>query len=178
MPNLFFFSDPHFTHANILNFTVDKQGTKLRPGFEDVQQMDELIIARHNAIVRPQDHVYCLGDVAMRRQHLHVVKRLNGHKRLIMGNHDIFEVKEYLAAGFEKVMAIRVMDGLIFTHIPVHEAQLNRFKCNVHGHLHAHNVMSKGWFTNEKDPRYFSVCVEQLNYTPISFDELKQRIQT
>jgi calcineurin-like phosphoesterase family protein len=34
---------------------------------------------------------------------------------------------------------------------------------NVHGHIHARRI---------NDPRYINVCVEQINYTPVSYDWL------
>lgn len=169
--NLFFISDTHFGHANILKFTINESGTLLRPGFKDVNHMDEAIIQNWNKVVRPQDHVYHLGDVAMSRRFLPIVKRLNGHKRLIFGNHDIFDYKHYAEAGFEKLMGLRVLDRIIFSHIPVHENQLSRFKLNVHGHTHINVVRNA---VGHPDKRYKCVCVEQVNYTPVPFEELKK----
>lgn len=173
MPNLFFISDTHFGHANILNFARNDTGQKVRPGFADVSDMDETIIRNWNRVVRPQDHVYHLGDVAMKKQLLPIVKRLNGHKRLVFGNHDIFEYKEYAKVGFEKMMGMRVMDGIIFTHVPVHPSSLGRFKINVHGHLHNNPVRTEDGL---EDRRYRSVCVEMVNYTPVSLDEIRLSI--
>jgi calcineurin-like phosphoesterase family protein len=34
---------------------------------------------------------------------------------------------------------------------------------NVHGHIHARRI---------NDPRYINICVEQINYTPVSYDWL------
>jgi calcineurin-like phosphoesterase family protein len=53
--------------------------------------MDETMIERHNAKVKPNDVVYMLGDVVINRKSLHHVSRLNGKKRLVRGNHDIFK---------------------------------------------------------------------------------------
>lgn len=170
--NFFVISDTHFTHRNILEFK-DHEGKPLRP-FASVEYMDELIVNRWNAVVRPQDHVWHLGDVAMRRQLLPIVRRLQGHKRLVMGNHDIFAVEEYLKAGFEKVMGMRVLDGLLLTHVPVHPQSLGRFKVNVHGHLHSRVVLTAD---GRVDPRYINVSVELTDYTPVSLETIKSRIQ-
>lgn len=173
MANLFLISDTHFGHPLMV---------KLR-GFSSPEEMDELMIERWNKVVKPQDHVYHLGDVVINKFFLGHIKRLNGKKRLIFGNHDIFPYQKYAEAGFEKLMAYRVLDGMIFSHIPIGPGSLERFKVNVHGHLHdnvvtigaAHPAWSK---RDEPDPRYVNVCVERINYEPISLEELKKRIIT
>lgn len=163
MTNLFFISDPHFSHKLLVPIR----------GFKSEEEMDEHIIESINKTVRPSDHLYLMGDIAIARRHLHKVKRLNGHKRLIFGNHDIFKYQEYAKAGFGKMMAYRVIDRIIFSHIPVHENQLRRFSCNVHGHTHESRVIGPGGFV---DDRYMNVCCEVLNYKPISLEEIKHQI--
>lgn len=162
-------SDPHFGHQLLADMR----------GFKSTEEMDEIMVERHNAVIKPHHHFYCLGDVVINKKYIGVIKRLNGHKRLIMGNHDIFDTEAYLKAGFDKVMACRVLDGIILTHIPVHEAQLRRFKVNVHGHLHSNRVMHRTIASLGRrvpDPRYYSVCCEHINYTPISLETIKQQI--
>lgn len=163
MANLFFISDTHFGHASILNFKRD-DGSPLRD-FSCSEEMDQHIVDKWNSVVRPQDHVYHCGDVAMRREHLHTVGRCNGHKRLVRGNHDIFRTKDYLEY-FDEIYASRVLDGLIFTHIPIHLSSLGRFTANVHGHVHAQKQGFIG-------PNYYNVSVEVMDYTPVSLEDLK-----
>jgi calcineurin-like phosphoesterase family protein len=167
MANLFIISDTHFGHANILNF-VDKDGKHLRT-FGSVEEMDQHMVDRWNSVVRPQDHVYHLGDVAMKQQCIETVARCNGRKRLVRGNHDIFRTKKYLPY-FEEIYGIRVLDGMIFTHIPIHPESLSRFKSNVHGHVHAQPQGHYG-------PRYYNVSVEAVDYTPVALEDLKLRIK-
>jgi calcineurin-like phosphoesterase family protein len=101
MANIFFTSDHHWGHANILKF-VSPAGTLLRPEFSCVEEMDEAMVDRWNAVVRPQDKVYHLGDVAMKLPALAHCARCHGHKRLVRGNHDIFKLKDYLAVALKK----------------------------------------------------------------------------
>ncbi len=54
------------------------------------------------------------------------------------------------------------------THIPIHEASKSRFAANIHGHLHT-NVIN--------DPWYINVSVEQIDFTPISWDVLVDKIR-
>lgn len=79
---VFFTSDTHFGHENIIRYCD-------RP-FKDTDEMDEAIIARWNETVSPEDTVYHLGDIALGQiaKSLPKVARLNGYKIAVLGNHD------------------------------------------------------------------------------------------
>src|SRR5574343_530799 len=140
MPNTFLISDTHFGHKGVCQFLCDDGG--------------------------PKDKVYHLGDVAINKRCLQTLSRLNGDKVLIKGNHDIFQLKEYLPY-FRDIRAYHVLDRFILSHIQVHESQKERFKGNIHGHLHEKTLT---------DPWYRCVSVEQINYTPIAYDVIKEMI--
>lgn len=165
----FVVSDTHFGHAGVCNFLRD-DGTKLRP-WHHPGEMDRDMVAWWNATVSEGDKVYHLGDVVINRQCLQIMQNLNGTKVLIKGNHDIFKPNEYLDY-FKDIRAYHVLDGYILSHIPIHPDSMSRFKGNIHGHLHANNVMSS---PHHPDKRYQCVCVEQTNYKPILFDEVKSK---
>jgi calcineurin-like phosphoesterase family protein len=167
MKEIYVISDTHFGHANILEFTTN-DGKKCRE-FASVEEMDECIVTRWNEVVRQQDIVYHLGDVAMKRKSIAIVGRCNGHKRLITGNHDIFEMKDYLPF-FKKIMGFRKIEELILTHIPIHPESLRHNWINVHGHVH-NNVPR-----NHYGPRYINVSVEVTDYRPVHIDVLRQLI--
>lgn len=146
------------------------------------------MIERWNAKVKSQDTVYHLGDVVINKKYLHLASRLNGRKILIRGNHDIFSDDEYYSAGFEQLHGVRVfVDKFILSHIPLHpDCVTDRFRVNVHGHLHANQVMEKFQVTGDDmypyedqriDLRYLCVSVEHTNYEPLHFDEIEARIQ-
>lgn len=186
MNEMFFISDTHFGHANILNFTT-YEGERLRH-FDTVEEMDEHMVKQWNDTVGPNDTVYHLGDVTMNAKFLPIVGRLNGRKKLVRGNHDTAKLSKY-SQFFVQIHGAKVFamprkygGGFIATHIPIHEQSLARFKANVHGHLHANNVLMSKWYTKKdvikvEDPRYINVSVEQINYTPIHFDAIVERIQ-
>lgn len=177
MGNRFFISDTHYGHTNTWEKFKNPDGSPLRP-FTSTEEMDEVMVSRWNKVVGPNDAVYHLGDVVIAKRHLETVKRLNGKKRLIRGNHDIFKDELYRAAGFEQIHGVKVFDDFICSHIPLHPDSITtRFRCNVHGHLHGNRVTRVLNGVTEIDPRYFSVCVEQINFTPISMDDLKSAIQ-
>lgn len=175
----FVISDTHFSHKNIVTFTT-KSGEKVRP-WDNVEEMDEELVHRWNSVVGPKDKVYHLGDVAINKSALPILSRLNGDKVLIKGNHDIYKLNAYTPY-FRDIRACLVLKDFILTHIPVHESQLDRFKMNIHGHLHTDKVRLKdlyrtpsGLYTlaeTTPDPRYKCVCVEQTNYYPVPLDEI------
>jgi len=174
MPNVFLISDTHFSHSNICTF-LRVDGTKLRP-WTNPDEMDEHLIAQWNSVVQPGDKVYHLGDVVINRKALALVMpRLNGRKVLIKGNHDIFKLDDY-TPHFYDIRAYHVLDKFLMSHIPVHVQNLGRFRGNVHGHMHD-RVVQHETYKQCPDPRYFSVCVEQVNYTPVELTVLQQHFQ-
>jgi calcineurin-like phosphoesterase family protein len=185
MPAVFLISDTHFGHAGVCRFTRNDGVTKLRP-WTDPDEMDEFMVAAWNERVRPADKVYHLGDVVINRKALKTLARLNGDKVLICGNHDIFRDDEYREY-FRELRAYHVMNGMILSHIPVHEASLGRFGVNIHGHLHANRVMKprgvdartgETLYSDEIDTRYHCVCVEQTpDFAPILFEDVIKRIE-
>lgn len=172
--NRFVISDTHFGHTNSWAKFKREDGSPLR-SFSSTEEMDQTMVSRWNAMVSPRDTVYHLGDVVINKKSLHLVKQLNGRKILIRGNHDIFEDEAYRDAGFEQIHGVRVfVDRFILSHIPLHpECVTQRFKVNVHGHLHANSI--KG-INGMDDPRYLCVSVEHTDYAPISFDEVDARV--
>lgn len=79
---IYYISDLHFGHKNVIRFDG-------RP-FADVDLMDETLIHNWNERVTADDTVYVLGDAFWKNEEgsLSIIKRLNGHKHLIQGNHD------------------------------------------------------------------------------------------
>ena len=178
MPSVFLVSDTHFGHMGVCRFTRNDGVTKLRP-WDSAEEMDEAMVKAWNERVRPTDKVYHLGDVVINRKALKTLARLNGDKVLIRGNHDIFRDDEYRQY-FRELRAYHVMNGMILSHIPVHEASLGRFGTNIHGHLHASRVMMNdpfGYRPPMIDTRYHCVCVEQTDFAPILFEDVIQRIE-
>lgn len=172
MSEIFVISDTHFGHENIIKYCD-------RP-FHSTGEMDEKMIENWNRVVSPQDKVYHLGDVYMGSQEnaSKVLPRLNGKKRLILGNHDDGKDK-LLHIHFQKISMWRIFKefGLLLTHVPVHESNISSIGkkndgtpyhelTNVHGHIHT-NPSPKG--------RYRCVCVEQIDYTPVNIEKLRTK---
>jgi calcineurin-like phosphoesterase family protein len=176
MPSVFLVSDTHFGHLGVCKFTRN-DGTKLRP-WDSPEEMDEEMVKRWNETVRPTDKVYHLGDVVINRKALSIMHRLNGDKVLIKGNHDIFKLEDY-TQHFRDIRGYHVMNNYILSHIPVHPDAKGRFAGNIHGHTHSNNIMMQkhAGAALEIDPWYQCVCVEQIDFTPILFEEVLKRIE-
>jgi calcineurin-like phosphoesterase family protein len=178
MSNIFLIGCTHFGHENMYKF-LNKDGTRVRHEFADSKEGDEAMVERWNNTVNKGDKVYVLGDVAFHKTHLATVGRLNGSKILVKGNHDNLQLAEY-AKYFRDVRAYhRLVDDLVLSHVPVHPRSLwsernNKYWINIHAHLHSGAVMSL-LDNSLSDYRYFSVCVERINYTPISLEEVRVR---
>ncbi len=166
MVDIWFISDTHFSHSNILKFT-DKKGNLIRPGFTDVHHMNEHMIEKWNSVVKPGDKIYHLGDFGFTTNVEKIISRLHGKKRLILGNHDDIK-KNQLYLYFEKIQMWRIFKEFNFvaSHVPIHPDSFRMVEYNVHGHTHVNNL---------PDKRYFNVSVEQLDYTPIHIEELAKR---
>lgn len=169
MAEIWFISDTHFFHSNILKF-LDKDGLPFRR-FSSIEEMNETIVSNWNAVIAPSDHVYHLGDVTFRydRPFAELMSRLKGCKRLVIGNHDKLK-NQALLKWFDKVMLWRGFKEHDFTavHIPLMLSSLRDGKFCVHGHIHQ-NLMA--------DPHYINLCVEHTNYAPVHLESLCKTIK-
>ena len=183
----FWTSDQHFGHANIIRYCH-------RP-FRDVPAMNEGLIERWNATVGPDDEVWVLGDVAMGEieRSLACVRRLNGRKVLVTGNHDRCWsgygpkaerwVDVYRNAGFDEIL-----QGWVPVEIGGHEALACHFpyegdshdedrfvpsrppdegKVLLHGHVHDQ------WRSHG---RQVNVGVDVWDYRPVTDAELLEAL--
>ena len=166
MPRTWLVSDTHWGHTNICVFTR-ADGSPLRP-WDNPDLMDADMIERWNSVVSPTDVVYHLGDVVINRRCLAIMDRLHGSKRLILGNHDIFDHADYLQH-FKRLHGSYKLADLLLTHIPVHTDSVPHWAlANVHGHIHAQVI---------DHPSFYNVSVENIDYTPIELEDLRERIR-
>ena len=95
---VFFTSDTHFYHANIINFCK-------RP-FANVETMNEALIENWNAVVGANDIVFHLGDFCFggSAEWTNILNRLNGRIYLIVGNHDLKNLRKGYYKRFEEVV--------------------------------------------------------------------------
>ena len=147
----FYTRDLHLDHSNILKFEPES-----RP-FNTVDEMNEALIKKWNDKVKQDDEVYILGDFCFDNRGDRTtafLKRLNGKKYLIKGNHDAGNANyENL---FNEVYAgpLFIAEKVLLSHEPIKGPWIN-----VHGHEHT-----------SSDP--YCMCANLINYTPRRLDEL------
>jgi calcineurin-like phosphoesterase family protein len=156
MSKTFVISDTHFGHKRILEYEPIA-----RP-FTDMLDHDNTIIHLWNSVVKPEDVVWHLGDVWFGKDGHWPLEQMIGRKRLVLGNHDRFEMELY-SKYFEKIVGCYEFGNCILSHMPVHESQFGRYKLNVHGHCHSKTL---------EDRRYVNVSAEALKLRPVYLDTL------
>lgn len=156
-----FTSDLHLNHDNI-------RGYCNRP-FESVEEMNEALITRWNDRVSEGDTVYVVGDMFLGRPEdaAPLVKRLKGHKVLILGNHDRSR-RTMLECGFHETWQrknVQLQDGrrALLAHKPLPAAVIDMYDLQVHGHRHSGPIVSG---------RKVNACVDLWEFRPFSEDEL------
>jgi calcineurin-like phosphoesterase family protein len=167
MEKVYFISDMHFGHTNIMKY-------ENRP-FDTVEEMDNTIIENWNKVINKNDLIFVLGDVSFYSKELtyHIIHKLHGRKILIIGNHDKSRSLTWWGdVGFNIVYHYPIIynEFYMLSHEPLY-VNSNMPYANIHGHIHSMNICSKG-----EIQQYFNVSVENINYTPISFSDIKSKV--
>lgn len=157
---VYFIADTHFDDENILRY-------ENRP-FETVDKMNQAIIDNWNTRITEKDTVYFLGDIGNDSY----VAQLKGIKYLIKGNHDTRENAYYRSIGFTEVYDLPVVydNFWILSHEPLYMNR-NMPYANIFGHVHdnpSYKTVSV---------RSYCVCVERINYTPVSLEQIHSEIE-
>ena len=175
---VYFTSDTHFNHANIIGFCN-------RP-FKSVEEMNEKLIENWNNVVGADDIVFHLGDFCLggSAEWTKVLDRLNGKIYLIQGNHDMKNLRQGYTNRFELItmqMHIEVGKQKIYlTHCPfLCYGGAYRDTWQLFGHVHT----SK--YNTGKDksrlaylfPTQYDVGVDNNNFTPVFFEQVKSIIK-
>lgn len=110
-----FYSDPHFGHDKIIELCN-------RP-FDNVAEMNDILVDRYNFMIKPTDTVIWLGDCFFMpiNESRNIMNRLNGEKILVRGGHDGSDSR-MLRAGFSAVtdqMTMQICDKICtLNHFP------------------------------------------------------------
>ena len=134
---IWFTSDNHFFHKAIIRFAAET-----RKNHTDVLAMNEEMIQIWNDTVRPNDRVYSLGDFSFGSADKTeaIVRRLNGRKFLIKGNHDhwITEQNSSLFEGIYDYKKITIGDKkVVMFHYPIVEFEnMHHGAYHLYGHVH------------------------------------------
>lgn len=183
MGKLFFTSDLHFGHENVIRFDN-------RP-FASAEEMDAELVRRWNEKVGKGDLVYVLGDFIWKTRNddaPSLIKSLNGQIILIKGNHDRFlhnaKAKDALAGikDYDDI-CVKLEDGTqkrcILSHyfIPMYNG--HRYGA-IHLHGHSHNTeeanieieFAKKLNETGYPNQIYNVGCMYWNYAPVTLDEI------
>jgi len=174
---IYYISDLHFGHKNVIHFDT-------RP-FADIEVMEEVMVRNWNEKVTDEDTVYVLGDAFWKNEEnsISIINRLNGHKRLVKGNHD--RVRGKLRACWESIDDYLEIDDsgrlVILCHYPIPFYKNQHYGAvMLYGHVHN----SREWHVMEEwqekmwDSEIPSKLINvgcmmpYMDYTPRSLDEL------
>lgn len=165
MNEIFFTADLHFDHAKIVKLSY-------RP-FDNIKQMNEMLIHNWNSIVSKGDIVWIVGDFAFAKTGDQITKwlrRLNGQKFLIKGNHDYSKIlkksKGFADIRYYKRLRIQ-KETIILSHYPF-ETWDNQFHGSWHIHGHCHNGIP-----DKKGLLRTDVGVDAKGFYPVPFETLK-----
>ena len=175
--HLFFTSDTHFDHANIIRFCK-------RP-WSTAEEMNEALVERWNKKVGPNDIVFHLGDFCFggSAEWKKWREKLNGHIILIRGNHDR-KMSSTMEVLFDEVLyqAQLEIDGrsVYLNHYPflTYGGCWRKEKSAVwqlFGHCHSKDGI-KGADSGRLKylfPTQYDVGVDNNNYEPVSWEEIK-----
>lgn len=171
MSNIFFTSDHHFGHENIIKFCN-------RP-FSNTQEMDQVMIKRWNEKIKKRDTVYHLGDFGLTyKENLKtILDQLNGKIHLIVGNHESaaiqnkqrFEwIKEYYELKIKDPDCSNGVRRIILFHYAMRTWRgAGRGNWHLYGHSH-------GNLPDLEDQLCFDVGVDCHDFYPLSYQEVKE----
>lgn len=163
---VFFISDTHFGHANVIKYSG-------RP-FASVEEMDEAMISNWNAVVKRGDRVYHLGDFSFYKpaETEKILKRLEGDKYLVIGNHDTnpkqFDRYFYWV---KDTFTLKVDGQKIFLSHYAHRVweSSHHGAWNLHGHSHGTLPRLPGY-------KQADMGVDCWGYRPVPFEEIKAQM--
>lgn len=173
---IFYISDTHFRDKKIFD--------KCKRPFSSLEEMEKTIINNWNRKVKKDDIVYVLGDIVKDGDYdaLQIFKKLNGHKHLIVGNHDGLILDE--AVKLKIFESIKYIDLIIdkdrkvcICHYPLMDwIEFNRNGVLVYGHIHNKTPENSYAYKLMKDyykklPAY-NCGVDVIDFEPKTLDEL------
>lgn len=181
---IFFTSDTHFGHSKIIDYCK-------RP-FSSIEEHDKALIQNWNNTVGQDDTVFHLGDFAYGNSQFiaNIIKQLNGNIILIKGNHDLKNINPTLYNMFSDIVyQARILidkQTVYLNHFPFlcfDHGDINLYKNNYNIQLFGH--VHSGPLTSSKDvsrlnilfPTQYDVGVDNNNYTPISWADVKNKIK-
>lgn len=173
MSRVLFIADIHAGHNGIHN--------KFRTQFSSEKEHDDFI--HHNILSEGNTNttLWLLGDTYFKSStfwRLEEIRNKYQQVNIVLGNHCASSLPRF-ALQFKNVNVYGVQQkyGLWLSHVPIPDYELYRGNC-VHGHMHDKKVERTVFeygnaVATEQDNRYFCVSCENVDYKPISLDNIR-----
>lgn len=165
MSKVYFVSDLHLGHKNICAY---------RTQFSSQQEHDSFVLENILSCGGKRNTLWMLGDCFFSEESYDSLKEISKaymQVNWVLGNHDTDNaqgknnvkraIKEDL---INKIGSLFKYKGYWLSHAPIHPDEL-RGSRNIHGHVHNKPIVG--------DDRYIAVCLEQTDYKPIAFEDIK-----
>lgn len=179
--DIWFTSDLHFGHRNIIDFCN-------RP-WKTTEEMDEVLMRNWNSVVKDDDIIFDLGDFAYATtsRWKYLIQNLKGRHFLIKGNHDesrypgdhIFKLFE----GVYDQLLLKIDNYNVYlNHYPFlcYGGAYRKDTINLFGHVHSGPYSNNGLDTDRLKmlfPTQYDVGVDNNDYYPISWKTIKDIVQ-
>jgi calcineurin-like phosphoesterase family protein len=158
---IWFSADTHYGHAKILGYCD-------RP-FASVEEMDAELIRRWNALVKPEDTVYHLGDFAWGDPRKYY-DRLNGLIYIVPGSHDK-ELRKLDQQFILPPIHILIHDPpIVLCHYAMRSWPKSHF-ASWHLFAHSHSRLEPYGLS-------FDVGVDAWDYAPVSLEMVAKKMAT
>lgn len=135
----YYISDTHFGHEKIIKYDA-ANGAR---SFKSIKEHDDLIIENWNRVVTKQDEVYILGDFSWlyARETEDIIRKLNGAKFLVKGNHDRWIKDGACKKLFQGIYDYKMIQdedkNVVLSHYPIMFYQnQHRNSILLYGHVH------------------------------------------
>jgi len=181
--NVFFISDFHLFHKNVIKF--DNRPFVTDKGEADLKTMHETIVKNWNSVVSKNDVVFYLGDLIFGRKEWadEILKQLNGKIHFIMGNHDDYNdiLSHKRFETISDLVDLKITGGdkettFVLCHYPIYSwNKIHHGSLHIHGHTHGnmHHGEDASYYVGRK---VMDVGCNVINYTPISYKEVIKKL--
>lgn len=156
-----------------MHFGEDRLTIMGRP-FSSTEKMEEEIISKHNSLVSKKDTIVIVGDICYKNtpEKISLLKKLNGRKVLIRGNHDeVFSLSD-LNHFFDSIIpdgdGMEITAGGIPCYITHYPTRGRKDRFNIVGHCHA------AW---KYQLNMFNIGVDANHFFPVNLETIPSHLK-
>ncbi len=177
MSKIFVTSDMHFGH--------DKEVLYKSRSFESIQEHDEAVIERWNAVVDKNDDVYILGDLFLydKDHGKSCIERLNGKLHVMLGNHDTSVRKQMYVEEIDSIVEVQYATVIKYRKCHFYLSHYPTMTANSDADTIHNSLIDLYGHTHQKDkffhdfPFMYHVGLDAHNCTPVLLDDVIEDVK-